>query len=476
MIGWLQEAIGQDSLATQNVETSAADRLLWGDMAENSEAIQALNQEGTERTPTWPPLMQDVFNTFYKPQPTMRDEADVEPAHLANRELVQQLLEEPATEQTRSYTMLDETISALAALEAAKKMVEVIQKDQRLNQAMRDFSDAVQNGAPPGSPEYRQQALEAAQKLRQAMQQGQSVVNKAARQAAQQATQAAEQAQQAMASWGLDPGQMHRIPVGDRLQFAAQLSTERFRRMAELIGRMRNLGRAQQRQKLRRHADELHSVTMGSDLEHVLPTELAALGHPLRRLDFGRRYLERGLLEYELRPRPKNAKGPIICLIDASGSMGGEKIDWAAAVGLALLDIARSQKRDFAAAYFRGPGSELQTFRFLHKEPYDPRDILAFATVGADGGTDFEQPLGWALDVQAEAAFKSADIVMVTDGECAVSDEFYQRLMAAKAAKAIRIMSILLDGTPAELDRWSDRVWAIVGPDDQAATEVFADL
>lgn len=476
MFGWLQEAIGKDSLLTQNIETSAADRLLFGDIAESSQAIGDLSRQGSEKTPTWPPLMQDVWNAFYKPQLTLRDESEVEPAHLANRELVKGLLEEPATEQARSYTMLDDTLSALAALEAAKKMLEVVERDEKLQKAMRQFTDQVKNAGQPGTPEYQASAQAAAQQLQQAMQQAQGVVNKAARQGAQQAGQAAEKAQQAMASWGLDPGQMQRIPVGDRLAFAAELSTERFRRMAELIGRMRNLGRAQQREKLRRHADELHSITLGADLEHVLPTELAALGHPLRRLDFGRKYLERGLLEYELRPRPKNAKGPIVCLIDASGSMAGEKIEWAAAVGLALLDISRSQKRDFAAAYFRGPGSELETFRFLKKEPYDPRDILRFATVGANGGTDFEGPLGWALDVQQEAFFNSADIVLVTDGECAISDEFYARLMAAKEAKAVRILSILLDGTPDELTRWSDRVWGIVGPDDQAATEVFADL
>ena len=475
-MGWLQEAIGKDSLLTQNIDTSAADRLLWSDIAETSEAIQDVTREGAEKTPTWPPLMQDAFNAFYKPQPTLRDEADVEPAHLANRELVKALLDEPGTEQTRSYTMLDDTLSALAALEAAKKMLEIVQKDEKLKQAMRRFTDQVKNAGQPGTPQYDQQAQQAAQQLRQAMQQAQSVVNKAARQAAQQASQAAEKAQQAFVSWGLDPGEVQRIPIGERLAFAAELSTERFRKMAELIGRMRNIGRAQQRQKLRRHADEVHSITQGADLEHVLPAEVSALGHPLRRLDFGRKYLERGLLQYELRPRPKNAKGPIICLIDASGSMGGDRIEWAAAVGLALLDIARSQKRDFAGAYFQGPGSQLQTFRFLHKEPYDPREILRFATVGAGGGTDFEQPLGWALDVQGEAAFKSADIVMVTDGECAISDEFYARLMAAKEAKAVRILSILLDGTPVELNRWSDRVWAIVGPDDQAATEVLGEV
>lgn len=476
MSGWLQKAIGKDSLATQNVETSAADRILWEDMAESSGAIKGLVAEGERKTPTWPPLMQDVFNAFYKPQPTLRDEDDVEPAHLANRPLVKALLEEPSTEQTRSYTMLDETVSALATLEAARKMLEVVEKDQKLKNAMNDFQAQMKGAGKPGTPQYQQKATQAAQQLSQALSQAQAVVNKAARQGAQQATQAAEKAQQAMASWGLDPGQMRRVPVGERLTLVQQLSGERFRRMAELVGRMRNIGRAQQRQKLRHHADELHSVTQGADLERVLPAELAALGHPLRRLDFGRRLLERGLLQYELRPRPKNAKGPIICLIDASGSMAGPKIEWAAAVGLALLDIARSQKRDFAAAYFQDPKSELQTFRFPRKEPADPREVLRFATVGADGGTDFEKPLGWALDVQEEAAFKAADIVMVTDGFCQVSDEFHARLMAAKESRGVRILSVLIGGTPGELERWSDRVWAVAQPDDQTAGEVFAEL
>jgi uncharacterized protein with von Willebrand factor type A (vWA) domain len=476
MSGWLQKAIGKDSLATQNVETSAADRILWEDMAQSSGAIKSLVAEGERKTPTWPALMHDAFNVFYKPQPTLRDEDDVEPAHLANRPLVKALLEEPSTEQTRSYTMLDETVSALATLEATKKMLEIVEKDQKLQDAMNQFQSQMKDAGKPGTPEYQQKAQQAAQRLQQAMQQAQPVLRKAARHGANQAGRAAEQAQQAMASWGLDPGQMRRVPVGERLALVQQLSGERFRRMAELVGRMRNIGRAQQRLKLRHHADELHSVTQGADLERVLPAELAALGHPLRRLDFGRRLLERSLLQYELRPRPRNAKGPIICLIDASGSMAGPKIEWAAAVGLALLDIARSQKRDFAAAYFQDPQSELQTFRFPRKEPADPREILRFATVGADGGTDFEKPLGWALDVQEEAAFKTADIVMVTDGFCAISDEFHARLMAAKKRKSVRILSVLIGGAPDELLRWSDRVWAITEPDDDTAGEVFAEL
>lgn len=38
---------------------------------------------------------------------------------------------------------------------------------------------------------------------------------------------------------------------------------------------------------LRHHRDELHSISAGNDLSRILPTELAALSHPLRRLSPG---------------------------------------------------------------------------------------------------------------------------------------------------------------------------------------------
>ncbi len=329
MLDWLRKAQTQ---AVNNVEVTASDRFIWEGTEEESGAIRDLKDTGAAKLATFPPLLQDVFAGFYKPEPNLRAEEDVEPAHMVNRPLVQALLDEPQTEQTRSFTMLDPTLSAMATLEAAKKMLEVIEKDKALSQAMSQFQQAAGNSAPPqagqgqpgqgqgtpgqgqGTPGQGQppsappQLQQAAQNLQQALQNAQPVLQKAARQAARAAAKTAEQAQEALAGWGLDAGSMTRMPLGNRMDLAQTLSTERFLRMAEIIGRMRNLGRAAQAQKVRHSADEIHSVTVGNDLEHLLPTELASLAHPLRKLDFGRRYIERQLMQYDLRPRPKNAK------------------------------------------------------------------------------------------------------------------------------------------------------------------------
>lgn len=83
------------------------------------------------------------------------------------------------------------------------------------------------------------------------------------------------------------------------------------------------------------------------------------------------------------------------------------------AVGLALMDTARRQKRDFAAVFFNG--EVVSEFRF-EKGKAPPAEILRFAQVCAGGGTDFEPPLAWALSQLETARFQNADITVITDG------------------------------------------------------------
>ena len=44
--------------------------------------------------------------------------------------------------------------------------------------------------------------------------------------------------------------------------------------------------------------------------------------------------------------------GPIVMVVDGSGSMAGERNIWARAVAMCLLHIARIEKRDFALVEF----------------------------------------------------------------------------------------------------------------------------
>jgi len=150
--------------------------------------------------------------------------------------------------------------------------------------------------------------------------------------------------------------------------------------------------------------------------------------------------------------------------------------EWSKAVALGLAEIAAREKRAFAYALFAGPQDNLISAEFTCGHP-TPEQLLALAQGFIGGGTDFEQPLKYAVDKLSESKFSQADIVVITDGECQVSEEFRAMLMKAKDVKEFRIYSILIGGYPHELNQWSDAVWDVQDlVDDVAVTELFVKM
>lgn len=444
---WVHDVMEGTPRSPHHIDGPQSDRFAWEEASDGSQAIHDL-VKANKRYPAFPALLQDTFNAFYKMDPKLRAPELVDQASASNRPYVEQILQEPATQQTRTQTQLDELASAVAALAAGRKLAEQIAQNPELDQAM-------QQKTPP--PPQVQGALA-----------------KAARRAMQAAGDEAQDLQSQLISWGLDAAQLQTMPLGERLAMAHDLMQPKFRQVADLIGRMRNLARVRQGGSLRHLRDELYRVTQGNDLSRVLPVEISALNDPLRQLDFGRRFLEGQLAQYDVRPIQREGRGPILCAIDCSGSMHGARMEWAAAVGLGLMDTARRQKRDFGGVFFNGG---LVAEFIFPKGKASPQEILKFAQVGASGGTNFELPLTWAMNQLETQRFKNADITFITDGASRVDDGFYRDLMAKKRAWGFRIFSILIGGVGEELLSWSDRVWALAGsPDDNAAGDVFAEL
>ena len=444
---WVHDLLQGTPRSPQHIEGPKSDRFAWEEATQGSQAIQELLTANTQ-WPAFPELLQDTFQAFYKIHPHLRPSELVDPQSAANRPYVEQILNDSATQQTRTQTQLDELASAVAALAAGKKLAEQITDHSDLNQAMQ------QQTPPPLSV--------------------QGALAKAARRAMQAAGDEAEDLQSQLLSWGLDNAALQTVPLGERLTLAHNLMQPKFRHMADLIGRLRNLARARQGGSLRHLRDEFYRITQGNDLSRILPVELAALSEPTRALDFGRRFLEGQLAQYDVKPIQREGRGPVLCAIDTSGSMRNGSMEWASAVGLALMDTARRQKRDFAAVFFN---HDLVAEFVFPKGHAAPQDILRFAQVDAGGGTDFTAPLQWALTQLATARFKNADITFITDGVCEISDDFFDALQAKKRAWGFRIFSILIGGVDEELLRWSDKIWALQGrPDDNAAGDVFAEL
>jgi Mg-chelatase subunit ChlD len=62
--------------------------------------------------------------------------------------------------------------------------------------------------------------------------------------------------------------------------------------------------------------------------------------------------LRKNLMQFKLEGKEKEGKGPLIVCIDNSGSMAGEREEWAKGFALGLLTIAKKQKREFCIIHF----------------------------------------------------------------------------------------------------------------------------
>ncbi len=157
---------------------------------------------------------------------------------------------------------------------------------------------------------------------------------------------------------------------------------------------------------------------------------------------FLRKYQQRRIKQYRRREPIYKGAGDIICCLDESGSTAGECAAWGKAVALALLDIAESEGRKFALVHFSGSG-RFQTDLFLPKQT-TVEDKLRAAETFLDGGTDFCTPMNEALWLMREEGFGNADIVFITDGGCALAQEYITKLQKEQAELRFTITGILL--------------------------------
>lgn len=247
-------------------------------------------------------------------------------------------------------------------------------------------------------------------------------------------------------AWGTEPGQLMRLPAAKRIELARQLDNEKFRRMSKLIGPFAREALAEQKRKVVTIPEEIVDIALGDDLPRVLPAELARMHRPgMAKLLFLKDFAEKRLIQYEMKGFEKIARGGIIYCHDGSGSMSGEREIWAKAIGLALLHVAKKQKRSFYGIQF-GSAHEIRIDDFRDTNKITPDKVIDFAEFFFNGGTDFQSPLKHALEIldreHREFGAVQADIVFATDGAAPISDKFMHDLKEKQKKLDFKIWGI----------------------------------
>ena len=210
---------------------------------------------------------------------------------------------------------------------------------------------------------------------------------------------------------------------------------------------------------------EVHGVHRSDDVMRMLPSELSNLEDDTLETLFFARLLEKNLLTYELSgitsgvgettETRKKRTGPIVACLDTSGSMAGLPLLRAKALLLAISLILKREDRALHVLLF-GSSGEIREFAMDGKA--DLAGLLQFLGTGFGGGTDFETPLQRAFElIKRHENFKKADVLMISDGDCAVSTAFLHTIETQKNTLNCMVYSVLCAGSRVD-DPFSDEV------------------
>lgn len=179
---------------------------------------------------------------------------------------------------------------------------------------------------------------------------------------------------------------------------------------------------------------EARGVERSGEIARMLPIEASMLGHPKLRLVWHARRAERALLTYRVegialertwvereaqvevegkRPRPE--RGPIIAVIDTSGSMHGLPERVAKAIVLEAVRTAHAEKRRCFLYAYSGPG-QVQEHE-LDLSPDGIGRLLSFLGLSFGGGNDETSVMTRVLNRLKSNGWQRADVIFVSDGE-----------------------------------------------------------
>lgn len=281
----------------------------------------------------------DLYAASFLPNPEL-DETCGDPARV---DFVRGLLESPEFQQSHADTRHDDYRSELAARTFAAELARYLadrEQRERDRKPNRPSDSPLKSRRESSTPDPGAESRRAA---------------RAAREAAQKANEEQEELSGAMAAAGLGPGEpgsndpariaeLHRRIRGDATLAEIMRRAGAFRRVAQSVRRRRTT----------HGADEVTGITIGSEIARLVPSELASLAIEGLDLDTLRRLSEGQALVREMRSSEPTGRGPVVFVVDESGSMQGDKINTAKALGLALAYVARQQRRWCALVAYTG--------------------------------------------------------------------------------------------------------------------------
>lgn len=449
-----------------------------------------------ESVKTGSAAMSDTLLALYKAIPRLKDEREMRPSHLVNHMVMDELFDLDSYQTARQSTVGDLVGTGLSAAameptlevlfdklkpltEKANDLESISEQIEHYEGELDDLVDRLDNGELDEDQEadaerakqlvqqelenLERQLQEGTQELKEQIDRSRETVKEELDESLNEINEVNEAMNRF--AWGLEPGGIRRLDSNVRLAVSKKLRTAKFRKLAELLGRMHNVAVTEITNRTDDARTEVHAIELGDDLRRMIPSEILELADEDLFYNWFRKYAERSLTQYALRGQNTVVRGGIIAMIDSSTSMEGDRSIWAKAVALELLRIAKLQNRPFTAIDFAAsnqymlhhfdttsPELRLTTTHGTASRPASGvQAIVQFAESGLGGGTSFMTPLSLGLDMLRreydEYGSVRGDIVFITDGQADVDENWLRKFKAEQERLEFKVYGVMIGGT-----------------------------
>lgn len=456
------------------VNADSFDRRRFNELLKMSKGLQEMKNMGDSEFPLFSQLMGDIWSGLYKSKPQLLPSEEISIELQANHSYMEKVMEDESFEVNREITKLDDLSSALSTISFSHKLMDWIKEkkeaNEELNSALNEAVKALnqrkdeetqqianKNQDTKDPQEYEEKMKGLAELLQKELSKAGSQLSDLMNQSVREANDDKTNMKTLMAGIAAGDGdaEMEKVPLREKFTLAEALkNTTKMKEISNWAGRFKQIARSKQK-NMHNDSIERSGVTLGNDVERLLPMELANLAIPTAKNDFLRKFAEGQTMIYDKKGKETLGKGPIILCLDESGSMRDLETQ-SKGFALALMSIAKRQKRDFALISF----SRQANVKMFPKGKCHIRDLIILAESFMNGGTNFYDPLQKSLELINESRFKNADIVFVTDGDSHLPEEFIEKFNDCKNQKRFECLSVLIGHEAKErtVKQFSDKV------------------
>jgi uncharacterized protein with von Willebrand factor type A (vWA) domain len=468
-------------------------RYQWGRYLESEPKVSDVLERGAKKVFSFDRFSREVFTRLFSDDVVPVE--GVRPEDTWAADAHRELGDLPDFQRLRRRCRADRIVAGTATIAFAETILEKLPSPQvrledpeQLREQIRGLLQFAKNVAATGGDRAEVEAL-----IADVRSKGQEAVRRAvefaggidssslravlrgACDSADKAVYQIEEQVSAFCGWGTGAGVEQAVGVDVKAELARRVrKSDKLQALAREAGRLRRIAAEKQRSRVDHARDEVVDIELGDDLGRLLPSELLKLADPVLRLEVARRLLEKSAMQYRLGGKEPQGRGPIVLCIDQSSSMEGAKEIWSKSLALALLHVATMQKRACRVIHFNGALVRVDDWL---PGKVDPLDLLRSMENFYGGGTAFEPPLRTALEaIERDVKLKRADVVLVTDGEAEISEDFLAEWIAAKKKLAFTCYAVHVDApggvAPAQLLAIANQVIGLADiAKDQAATD-----